>query len=150
MIISMQRSAGVYRFPLLAKTDEFDPGSKEMHVLAVTYTYSYPIAGEKCSRSRRSIPYFLYTFSTVSTGPAIRAQTAPGISKWTGRRPICMSVGDKPVHTRENALHTPVVCPAKLCGYWLPHSSTNRRGNPSRVACLALPFLLVFLCVTVV
>ena len=38
MIISMQRSAGVYRFPLLAKTDKFDPGSKEMHLHVRTRT----------------------------------------------------------------------------------------------------------------
>ena len=35
MIISMQRSAGVSRFPLLAKTDEFDLGSKEMHIVRI-------------------------------------------------------------------------------------------------------------------
>ena len=50
----MQRSARVYRFPLLAKTDEFDPGSKEMHVVAATCTYSYPISGEK---SAADIPF---------------------------------------------------------------------------------------------
>ena len=53
----MQRSAGVYRFPLLAKTVEFDPGSKEMHVVGATCTYSYPIAGEKCPAADISIPY---------------------------------------------------------------------------------------------
>ena len=59
----MQRSAGVYRFPLLAKTVEFDPGSKEMHVVGTTCTYSYPIAGEKCPAADipfPKVPYPVY------------------------------------------------------------------------------------------
>ena len=38
-----------------------------------------------------------------------------------------MSVGGKPVHTRENALHAPVVCSAKLCGYPIPTGEEIRQ-----------------------